>query len=63
MKAVEEIRKIYDLPGKRWHKGTFRNIAVSGGAKLRPCGFDEMLSEALKHREQIDRMDKLRVTK
>ena len=58
MKAIEEIKRIYDTPGRQWEKGALRG--TRGTSTARRCSFEDMLREAILHREQIDRLDRLR---
>lgn len=54
---IKEIKKIYDLPGRKW--GRDRNPNGTG-ARLEGCSFDEMLQEAFKLQVCIAALDKLR---
>lgn len=58
---VEEIKRIYDTPGRRWESGHLRGaLGNKGAVQTTRSGFDEMLSEALEHRRQIDLNDQRR---
>lgn len=54
MTPVEQIKKTYDLPGRKWERGHMRGARGKGVHKMRPCAFDEMLAEAVALRAQID---------
>jgi len=61
MKAIEEIKRIYDTPGRQWEKGAMRGAHnPKSVAKTRQSNFDDMLREALLLGEQITIIDSRR---
>lgn len=58
---VEEIKRVYDTPGRRWESGHLRGaLGNKGAVQTTRSSFDEMLSEALEHRRQIEMNDQRR---
>jgi len=58
---VEQIRQVYDTPGRKWESGHMRGaLHGKGSVQTTRCSFDEMLGEALELRRQIDLNDQRR---
>jgi hypothetical protein len=58
---VEQIRQVYDTPGRKWESGHMRGALHGKGAvQTTGCSFPEALDEALELRRQIDLNDQRR---
>jgi len=58
---IEQIKQVYDTPGRRWERGHMRGALHGKGAvQTTECSFPEALEEALGLRRQIDINDQRR---
>lgn len=57
-KQIENVRRIYDVPGKRWERE--RLINRSTAARPASCTFEQMLQSAIAQRAAIDAVDAIR---